>query len=111
MNERPTPRRSSTGILRPPARVSGSLTANSVGRQFSDSANSQLETANGTVGPIPAYTVWDLNLDYEIKEDLSAFVGVKNLFDKGYFTTRESQKTGIVPAPEQSFQVGLSAKF
>jgi len=99
-----------------PTGIFASLNGLSVGRQFTDSANTAVENAAGTIGRIPSYTVWDLNLEYKLPtffnvKNPSLFFNTKNLFDKTYFTSRSSQMAGIVPAPDRLFRGGLSFNY
>ncbi len=99
-----------------PTGVSVSLDGLSVGRQFANSENTSAENTAGTVGRIPTYTVWDLNLEYKLPslfttKNPSIFFNIKNLFDKMYFTSRSSQQAGIVPAPDRLFRAGLSFSY
>lgn len=99
-----------------PTGFSASLDGLSVGRQFTDNANTAAENAAGTIGRIPTYTVWDLNLDYKLPslfatKNPSVFFNVKNLFDRTYFTSRSSQQAGIIPAPDRIFRAGLSFNY
>lgn len=94
-----------------PVGLSASLDGLFVDEQFADQANTKVENATGTVGLIPSYAVWDLNLDYRLTDWLSAFFSVKNLFDEIYFTQRSDFFTGIVPAPDRTFHGGIEIRF
>lgn len=90
-----------------------SLDGRFVGDQFPDSANTLAENAAGTLGLIPSYRVWDLNLEYRWRAWGSAFFSVKNLFDERYFTFRGNLAgaPGIFPAPDRTFQGGIAFRF
>jgi Fe(3+) dicitrate transport protein len=96
-----------------PIGLSTSLDGRQVGEQFPDGANTRAENAAGTLGVIPRYTVWDLNLDYRWKPWGSAFFGVKNLFDERYFTFRGNLAgaPGIFPSPGRTFEGGITLRF
>lgn len=96
-----------------PSGLSTSLDGRFVGEQFPDSANTRTANASGTLGIIPSYTVWDLNLEYRWMPRGSAFFSVKNLFDERYFTFRGNLAgaPGIFPSPERTFQGGISFRF
>lgn len=49
----------------------------------------------GAEGPVESYQIVNLNGQYQIKQNLSAFIGVENLFNKDYF-----------PAKSQSYRYG-----
>lgn len=90
-----------------------SLDGRFVGEQFPDSANTRVENTAGTLGLIPSYLVWDVNLEYRWQAWGSVFFGVKNLFDERYFTFRGSLAgaPGIFPSPDRTFQGGISLRF
>lgn len=96
-----------------PIGLATSLDGRLVGEQFPDSANTRPENAAGTLGVIPGYTVWDLNLEYRWKSWGSAFFAVKNLFDNRYFTFRGNLagSPGIFPSPDRTLEGGLSFRF
>lgn len=57
--------------------------------QFADNANTVVETASGNAGVIPGSTVFGARAAYRFGPELSNVglaVGVRNLFDKAYFT-------------------------
>ncbi|MDH0337604.1 TonB-dependent Fe(3+) dicitrate receptor FecA [Metapseudomonas otitidis] len=57
--------------------------------QFADNENTDAESADGSTGRIPGYGIWNGRAAYAFGpqlSDLEVAVGVKNLFDKTYFT-------------------------
>lgn len=96
-----------------PLGLSASLDGRQVGEQFADAANTRAENAAGTLGVIPSYAVWDLNLDYRWTPRGSAFLGIKNLFDRRYFTFRGdlAGAPGIFPSPDRTFEGGITLRF
>lgn len=94
-----------------PKGFSASLSAEWVDEQFSDGANSRVESADGTKGPIPSYNVWNMNLGYKFNDNFDVFFAVKNLFDEKYFTRRDTFFAGIQPSPDQQVFGGVTIKF
>ncbi|SOT98063.1 TonB-dependent Fe(3+) dicitrate receptor FecA [Xanthomonas arboricola] len=57
--------------------------------QFADNANTVAESADGSTGRIPGYAVWNIRQGYDFGpalHGLNLAVGVKNLFNREYFT-------------------------
>ena len=94
-----------------PKGFSASLSSEWVDEQFSDAANSRVQSANGLTGPIPSYNVWNMNLGYKFNDHFDAFFAVKNLFDEKYFTRRDTFFGGITPSPDQQVFGGVTIKF
>ena len=59
-----------------------------VAQTFSDALNTTIPSANGAVGPVPAYSLWDLNGSWRIKRGLSVRGSINNLLNTQYFTKR-----------------------
>jgi outer membrane receptor protein involved in Fe transport len=63
---------------------------------------------------LPGYTTIDTKIMYE-RENISAFIGVNNIFNKKYteYGVVDATATLLVfyPAPERNYDVGLSLKF
>lgn len=59
-----------------------------VGATFSDALNTATPSANGAVGPVPAYSLWDLNGTWKIRHSLTIRGSVNNLLNQQYFTKR-----------------------
>ncbi|WP_161596840.1 TonB-dependent receptor family protein [Chitinophaga vietnamensis] len=83
---------------------------NYVGKQYSDESNSEVASANGFNGPIPAYHYAGLHLNYERKHWGARF-GVNNITDEKYFNRRWDFWGGIMPAPGRNFQSSVFVKF
>ncbi|WP_051296066.1 TonB-dependent receptor family protein [Eisenibacter elegans] len=68
------------------------LTATHVGEQFTDVLNTITPSANGRIGKLDAYTIFDATLGYAVKRWNTHFnVSVKNLSDERYIATRRPQ--------------------
>ncbi|ADB40643.1 TonB-dependent receptor family protein [Spirosoma linguale] len=68
--------------------VSLTLQYSYVGPTFSDALNTPVPSANGAVGPVPAYRLWDLNSTWHINRRFTVRGSVNNLLNKQYFTKR-----------------------
>lgn len=79
-------------------------------KQFTDAYNSP-QTADGLVGPIPAYSVMDISANYQFSR-LSFELNVNNITDQRYFTRRALgfPGPGIIPSDGRSgfLTVGFS---
>jgi Fe(3+) dicitrate transport protein len=85
------------------------VSAHHVSSQFTDAGNTREESADGRVGEIPAYTVFDLYGSYRLSSETRLFGTVRNLADEKYIAGRHPD--GIFPGMERSIQVGLSTRF
>lgn len=94
-----------------PKGFSANLSSQWVAEQFSDGANSRVESADGLKGTIPSYNVWNMNLGYKFNDNFDVFFAVKNLFDEKYFTRRDTFFGGIQPSPDQQVFGGVTIKF
>ncbi|MFQ5657869.1 MAG: TonB-dependent receptor family protein, partial [Candidatus Methylomirabilales bacterium] len=83
--------------------------------QFSDAANTVPESADGKVGELPSYDVWNLRLGLDAIKlplgSLKLFVGVNNLFDREYRVRRQNFFDGIFPGATRTFYGGFAFKF
>ncbi|MDO4229378.1 MAG: TonB-dependent receptor [Capnocytophaga sp.] len=82
---------------------------NFVSSQFSDAANTEFN-ANGIVGVVPKYYVFNATLNYNLKKWNFNLNGL-NLLDRKYFTYRHSAWGGIMPAATRSLMAGVGYKF
>ncbi|MEK9815983.1 MAG: TonB-dependent receptor, partial [Limnobacter sp.] len=98
----------------------GKWTANAnalyVSESFSDSANTQAETANGSAGELPAYTLVNMRVgrDFPIGQgkNMNLGFGINNLFDEQYFFRGVDVSTiGRVPAPGRMLLVEMQVDF
>lgn len=78
--------------------------------QWTDLANTVAETADGSNGLLPSYSVWNLKLDYGT-EDFTVFAGVNNLFDKEYRERRQAFFNGIIPGLTRNFFIGGEFRY
>ena len=97
---------------------SGSLSWNLNGSYyssaFSDSANTTEENASGSVGEIPAYWLWNVQLTKKFGwqgTPMKAGLGVNNLFDEDYYFRGVDYSVGRMPAPGRAFLLSVEAQF
>lgn len=85
------------------------LEAVHIGDQFGDDLNTIAPTPDGQRGLLPAYTIWNLTMNYRLEpRGLTFFVTVKNLFDRLYIADRTR---GILPGPPRLVHGGLRLQF
>ncbi len=72
-------------------------------KQYSDTANTVTETANGGVGQIPGFRLWNANLSWKLR-GYEVAAGVNNLADKRYYTRNVDGNLGrMVGAPRTAY--------
>lgn len=83
-----------------------------VSQTFSDALNTTVASANGAVGPVPAYSLWDLNGTWHSRHGLTIRGSINNLLNQQYFTKRPTfyPGPGVWPSDGRSavLTVGLS---
>jgi len=80
--------------------------------QFGDNNETIAASADGTVGQLPAYTIFNMMVDYPIRRErweVTPYFTVKNLFDELYISSRAPQ--GIQPGMFRQANVGLRLSF
>ena len=82
-----------------------------VAQQYSDATNADKST-NSVEGIIPAYSVMDLSLTYELK-NWRLETGINNLLNNYYFTRRAAgyPGPGIIPSDGRSGYITIGVKF
>lgn len=88
------------------------IDANFVGDQFGDNNETVTPSADGTVGLIPSYTLWNLTVDYTIRYErfrLKPFLSVKNLGNRLYIASRAPE--GIQPGLFRQVNGGVRISF
>jgi Fe(3+) dicitrate transport protein len=78
-----------------------------VGEQFADDLNSVAASADGQRGLVPAYTICNLALSYDLRR-VTLYATAKNLFDELYLVDRSR---GMLPGPPRLVQVGFATRF
>lgn len=83
-----------------------SLTGQYVSQQYWQDSNS----SNGTVpAQIPAYMVWDLDIEVDLTENVALLAGINNLFNSNYYSRIRSN--GIEPLDGRTFWGGARVSF
>jgi Fe(3+) dicitrate transport protein len=81
-------------------------------RQFSDNANTVAESANGGVGEIPGFNLWNAQISWKVPKakGFDILAGVNNLTDKRYYTRNVDGNLGrMVGAPRMVYIQGRYA--
>jgi Fe(3+) dicitrate transport protein len=58
------------------------------GKSYADPLNTEIPNANGTIGLVPGYTLFDFNTSFKISKTLELKAGINNFTNKQYFTKR-----------------------
>ncbi|GAB2631280.1 TonB-dependent receptor plug domain-containing protein [Belliella aquatica] len=86
------------------------VSMNYVSDQFGDELNTVTPSADGRIGRLDAYTVFDATLSYDVKKWNSRFnLSIKNLSDERYIATRRPQ--GIRVGIPRFITAGYEFKF
>lgn len=93
-----------------------SLTGLYVSKSFSDAANTEDETANGSAGRLPSYTLVNSRISRDITvsngKKLQLSFAINNMFDKEYyFRGVDVSPIGRLPAPGRSFILEANLDF
>lgn len=77
--------------------------------QYSDLANTEAESADGSNGKVPGFRIWNLQAMYRIPgyKNADVTVGLNNVFDKRYYTRNVDSNAGrMVGAPRMVYVQG-----
>jgi Fe(3+) dicitrate transport protein len=88
------------------------LDASLVGEQFGDNNMTVTPSADGTIGLLPRYAVWNLTADYTHRRErvsITPYLAVKNLGNEVYVSSRAPQ--GIQPGLFRQVNAGLKFTF
>ena len=78
-----------------------------VGDQFADDLNSVAASADGQRGLIPAQTIGNVAVSWDLRR-VTLFVTAKNLLDELYLVDRSR---GMIPGSPRLVQAGISTRF
>jgi Fe(3+) dicitrate transport protein len=86
---------------------------NYVSAIYTDAINSVESNSSFTTGQLPAYSLIDVNMTYQFKENYQFRAGVNNITDEVYATRRAGgyPGPGILPGTGRTFYLGLGLKF
>ena len=83
-----------------------------IGEQFGDNNQTLLPTADGTIGQLPGYTLWNLTADYTVRRErfeVRPYFTIKNLTDEVYIASRAPE--GIQPGMFRQANFGIRFSF
>ena len=82
-------------------------------KQYTDATNSIDGDLSGVIGEIPEYAILDFSVSYIFKKYLTLELGVNNLLDSHYFTTRATgyPGPGIIPSPTRNYYCTFQYKL
>jgi Fe(3+) dicitrate transport protein len=81
-------------------------------KQYSDTANTVAESADGSVGQIPGFRAWNAQVSWKVpgRKGFDIFAGLNNLTDKRYYTSNVDGNAGrMVGAPRTVYVQGRYA--
>ena len=78
-----------------------------MGEQFTDDLNSVAAPADGQRGLIPAHTICNVAVSWDLRK-VTLFVTAKNLLDELYLVDRSR---GMIPGSPRLVQAGISTRF
>lgn len=81
--------------------------------QFADNANTYTESADGTIGWIPGYRLWNAQIDWKSKTEpgIEFSAGVNNLTDASYFSRTTDTNAGKLAGASRMFYLQMRAMF
>jgi Fe(3+) dicitrate transport protein len=79
-----------------------------IGDQFGDDLNTVEPSADGQRGLLPGYTLWNVALNQPVAGRATAFLTVKNLFDR---TAIVDRSRGILPTSPRTVYAGVKVRF
>lgn len=81
----------------------GNLSTTHQTKQYSDTANTVAESANGAAGQIPGFRLWNANVSWK-QRAYEVAAGVNNIADKRYYTRNVDGNAGrMVGAPRTAY--------
>lgn len=82
-------------------------------KSYADALNTVTPSANGAVGLVPAYGLFDINTSYHVNKTISVRLNVNNVFNKQYFTKRPTfyPGPGVWPSDGRSINVSIGVKI
>jgi Fe(3+) dicitrate transport protein len=82
-------------------------------KQYSDTANTVAEAANGGVGEVPGFRLWNAQLGWKLpgKPGYEVMAGVNNLADKRYYTRNVDGNAGRMAGAPRTGYVQLRVAY
>jgi Fe(3+) dicitrate transport protein len=83
------------------------------GKIFTDANNNVTPSANGIIGMLEKYNIFDLSTEYKFLKNYNIRGGINNLFDENYATRRAGgyPGPGILPGEGRTFYLSIGAKL
>lgn len=80
---------------------------------FADALNTELPNSTGSVGIVPAYSVWDIGLRAQITQSIALSLNVNNVANTSYFTKRPQlyPGAGVWSSDGRSFNITLLTRL
>jgi Fe(3+) dicitrate transport protein len=93
--------------------LTASIQYNYISAVFTDAANTVDPNASFTTGQLPAYSLIDLNLAYQLNDTYHFRAGINNLTDAVYATRRAGgyPGPGLLPGTGRTFYLTVGVKF
>lgn len=81
--------------------------------QYADDANTFAESADGTIGWIPGYRLWNMQIDWKPKSEsgLEFSAGINNLKNRRYFSRTIDTNAGKLAGAPRMVYLQMRAKF
>ncbi len=90
-----------------------SLLYSYVSETFADALNTETPSASGTIGPVPAYSLVDVNATLKATKQLEFRANLNNALDEHYFTKRPQfyPGPGIWPSDGRSWSMSVALRL
>ncbi|MFM7400139.1 MAG: TonB-dependent receptor domain-containing protein, partial [Bacteroidota bacterium] len=88
--------------------VSCSVLYSYMGATFADPFNTEIPSSTAAVGKVPSYGLVDLNATWRVR-NITARLGISNLFNRQYFTKRPQLYPGPGVWPSDGRSITVSA--
>ncbi|MDG5815683.1 TonB-dependent receptor [Chitinispirillales bacterium ANBcel5] len=85
------------------------VTYSYVGKQYSDFANTEEGSPNGRSGALPAYSLLNADITWNINNSVDVYGNVKNILDEKYISSRAPR--GIFPGLSRTIRMGTKVAF
>jgi Fe(3+) dicitrate transport protein len=102
-----------TGLTMRLKGFAATLQYNYVSEVFTDALNTESPNSTATTGQLPAYSLIDLNVSYQLKEKYQFRAGINNLTDAAYATRRAGgyPGPGILPGTGRTFYLSIGFRL
>lgn len=82
-------------------------------KSYADALNTEAPTANGAVGVVPSYDLFDINASYALLSSLALRLNINNVLDRQYYTKRPQfyPGPGVWPSDGRSVTASVTIKI